>query len=254
MCPYLHFGNSYANTKVEHYQVIKAILYRLKTGCQWRQMPLKQFFRTKYSWNSVYAHFRKWCKDNSWQKLWQTLLCKFKPLLDMSSVQLDGTHTPAKRGGEAVAYQGRKKCKTSNMLIISDANGIPLACSEPIAGNHNDAFQLEKNFDSMLDTLRESQIPIDGLFLNADAGFDSKEFRDALYKVDIEANIDNNKRNGNNDVAFKDDLLYQKRFVIERTNAWLDAFKAVLVRFETKKTHWKSLNIMAFCVILLRRL
>ncbi|MCF6332221.1 MAG: hypothetical protein L3J11_02975 [Draconibacterium sp.] len=53
---------------------------------------------------------------------------------------------------------------------------------------------------------------------------------------------------------FFDDLLYKYRFVVERTNAWLDAFKAILVRFETNKIHWKALNIIAFCVILLRRL
>jgi transposase len=51
-----------------------------------------------------------------------------------------------------------------------------------------------------------------------------------------------------------DELLYKCRFVIERTNAWLDAFKAVLVRFETNKIHWKALNLLAFCVILLRQL
>jgi hypothetical protein len=56
-------------------------------------------------------------------------------------VQLDGTYTPAKRGGEAVAQQGRKKCKTSNMLILSDSKGIPITCSDQIAGNHNDAFK-----------------------------------------------------------------------------------------------------------------
>ncbi|MEZ5196713.1 MAG: hypothetical protein R2764_10015 [Bacteroidales bacterium] len=38
------------------------------------------------------------------------------------------------------------------------------------------------------------------------------------------------------------------------TNAWLDAFKAILIRFETNKIHWKALNILAFCVILLRQL
>lgn len=73
-------------------------------------------------------------------KIWQALLQKYKSSLDMSSVQL---------GGEAVAYQGRKKCKTSNMLILSDSKGVTIACSEPISGNHNDAFQLTKNFDSM---------------------------------------------------------------------------------------------------------
>jgi transposase len=55
----LPFGNSWSNTKVKLYQVVKAILYRLKMGCQWQQIPLKQFFRTKYSWNSVYSHYRK---------------------------------------------------------------------------------------------------------------------------------------------------------------------------------------------------
>ena len=51
-----------------------------------------------------------------------------------------------------------------------------------------------------------------------------------------------------------DELLYKCRFVIERTNAWLDAFKAILVRFETNAIHWEALNILAFCVILLGQL
>lgn len=41
--------------------------------------------------------------------------------------------------------------------------------------------------------------------------------------------------------------------IVERTNARLNAFKAILVRFETN-VHWKALNRMAFCVILLRQL
>jgi transposase len=215
---------------------------------------MKQFFKIKYSWNSVYFHYQKWCKDGSWQRIWQILLDKHRTTLDLSSVQLDGTHTPAKRGGEAVGYQGRKKCKTSNMLILSDSNGIPIACSEPIAGNHNDAYQLVPNFKMMIKPLESSNIRVDGLFLNADAGFDTKEFREYCFTNDIIDNIDNNKRNGKSDASLLDELLYKKRFVIERTNAWLDAFKAILTRFETNVLHWKTLNIIAFCVILLRQL
>ena len=215
---------------------------------------MKQFFRVKYKWQSVYYHFQKWCKDGSWELVWMIVLEKYKHLLDMSSIQLDGTHTPTKRGGEAVAYQGRKKSKTSNMLIITDAQGIPLSCSQAIAGNHNDAFELVKNVDKMLSDIRLSNISTEGLFLNADAGFDSKEFRASCFKNDIIDNIDKNKRNGEATNSIFDELLYKQRFVIERTNAWLDAFKALLVRFETNKTHWKALNLLAFCVILLRQL
>ena len=254
ICPHLKFGNLQGNTKVKIYQVVEAILYRLKTGCQWRQLPMKQFFRVKYHWQSVYHHFQKWCKDGSWERTWQHLLDKHKGLLDMSSVQLDGTHTPTKRGGQAVGYQGRKKGKTSNMLILTDNQGIPLTCSEAVSGNHNDAYELEKIMGKMLQGVRESNIRTAWLFLNADAGFDTEGFRSFCYKNDIIDNIDKNKRNGSKADHLFDELLYKCRFVVERTNAWLDAFKAILVRFETNKIHWRALNLLAFCVILLRQL
>jgi transposase len=161
------------NTKIRSYQIVEAILYRLKTGCQWRQLPMKQFFRVNYKWQSVYYHFQKWCKDGSWQKIWQILLNKYKFLLDMSSIQLDGTHTPSKRGGETVAYQGRKKSKTSNLLIFTDSQGIPPCCSEPVSGNHNDAYNLLSNFKAMVSEIRSCGIATDGLFLNADVSFDT---------------------------------------------------------------------------------
>jgi transposase len=239
---------------VQHYQVVQAILYRLKTGCQWRELPMKQFFRVGYKWQAVYYHFQKWSKNGSWEIMWQEVLKKHKSILDLSSIQLDGTHTPTKRGGQAVDYQGRKKCKTSNMLILADSRGTPVACSEPVAGNHNDAYNLEATVEQMLTNIRSSNISTEGLFLNADAGFNTNGFREFCIANDIIGNIDMNKRNGGEKDYLFDNLLYKCRFVVERTNAWLDAFKAILVRFETNKIHWKSLNILAFAVILLRQL
>ena len=236
--------------------MVMAIIYRLKTGCQWRQLPIKQFFRDKYSWQSVYYHFQKWSKNGSWERVWHNILKRHKDLLDLSSIQLDGTHTPAKRGGESVAYQGRKKSKTTNTLILTDSQGIPLACSDPIAGNHNDAFNLVETFQKMLGKVQAATIPVKGLFLNADSGFDASDFRSYCYVNEIFDNIDYNKRNGNSheSTTVFDELLYKTRFVIERTNAWLDSFKAILVRFETKNLHWKGLLLLAFSVILLRKL
>ena len=46
------------------------------------------------------------------------------------------------RGGESVEYQGRKKRKTTNALYLTDRQAIPLAMSEPVAGNHNDLFDI----------------------------------------------------------------------------------------------------------------
>jgi len=98
----------------------------------------------------------------------------------------------------------------------------------------------------MITSLEKSNIPVNGIFLSDDAGFDTKPFRNCLFKYDIIDNIDNNKRNSKNDVSFLDESLYRECFVVERTNAWLDAFKVISVRFETKKSHSKTLSITAF--------
>ncbi len=65
----------------------------------------------------------------------------------LSSGDVDGSHTTALRGGEAVGYQGRKKRKTTNAIYLTDRNGLPLAMSVPVCGNHNDLFTIEKHFE-----------------------------------------------------------------------------------------------------------
>ena len=42
-----------------------------------------------------------------------------------------------------------------------------------------------------------------------------------------------------------DELIYKTRFVIERPNAWLDALKAIMVRFETNNLHLKGLMFLS---------
>lgn len=63
--------------------MIKAILHKLKTGCQWRELPMKQFFRTSYKYGAVYHHFEKWSKDGSWERMWIVFLENHKSILDM---------------------------------------------------------------------------------------------------------------------------------------------------------------------------
>ena len=238
---YLSKGKRGPECKVGLWRIVRAILYRLKTGVQWRELPLKELFgRHTITWNSVFYYFSKWSKDGSLYRLWTTYLKSVKYLLDMSSTQLDGSHTIAKRGGQAVGYQGRKKAKTTNMLFLTDKQGFPLACSSPVSGNHNDLFDIEKTVSEILDTLIDAQIPIDGLFMNADAGFDSKELRTICESHGIISNFDINKRNSKdpdiNDY-YLDNQLYKERFAVERTNAWIDGFKNLIIRYETNSKH-----------------
>jgi hypothetical protein len=61
------------------------------------------------------------------KSVWQDSIEAIGNLLDVSELNLDGSHLIAKRGGESVVYQGRKKAKTSNILPIFDKHGYVLA-------------------------------------------------------------------------------------------------------------------------------
>jgi hypothetical protein len=171
----------------------------------------------------------------------------------MSSVQFDSSHTPAKRGGEAVGYQNRKKSKTTNALFLTDKQGIPLAMSDPIKGNHHDLYNIEIFFTKMLEDLKVSAIKINDLFYMQMLVLTLKGLENYVFN-DIIANIDFNKRNSKatDNQPLKDNELYKERFSVEQTNAWIDAFKALLVRFETKSQTWMGLHYLAYSLILLR--
>ena len=95
-------------------EIVNAILYKFKTGVQWNQLPVKSFFEeVALSSQSVYYHYRKWCLYGAWKDCWTKFLHIHKTELDLSSVDLDGSHTPAIKGGEVIEYQGRKKRRTT---------------------------------------------------------------------------------------------------------------------------------------------
>ena len=167
---------------------------------------------------------------------------------------MDGSHTTALRGGQEVGNHGRKKRKTTNTLYLTDSQGLPIAVSEPLSGNHNDFFDIEVQFEEIDVTMEEANISIDVLFINADAGFDPQRLRDKCEAKGIIANICPNKRNGNGDTDHNfDEKLYEERYAVERTNAWMDSFRSWLNRFETAVTSWKYFNFLAFIVIGLKR-
>ena len=204
----------------------------------------------------MYHYYAKWCKDGSWHRLWIAVLNLCRELLDMSSVEFDGSHTPAKRGGQQVGYQGRKKAKTTNMLFLTDRQGLPLACSDPMSGEHHDVFEIEKSVSKMIATVQQAGLTTEGLFLNGDAGFDAEKMRNICARYDIIPNIARNKKNRMNENAKSylfDSELYKERFAVERTNAWIDGLKALLVRYETNAKHWLGLHHLAFSFMLLRR-
>jgi transposase len=120
--PFLHTAKRGYVSKIPLYKIFNYILYRLYTGCQWAEVPIEP--SDDITWWAVYHHFRKWSRDGSLEHAWQQSIQTIREKVDVSVLNVDGSHAVAKKGGEAVAYQGRKKAKTSNILPITDLMGI----------------------------------------------------------------------------------------------------------------------------------
>lgn len=255
--PYLSVAKRGFTTKFDLIEIVNSILYKLKSGCQWRMLPLGHLFTGEPpSWNTVFHHYRKWCNAGEWKSTFTAILSTNRNNIDLSLSHIDGSHTPAYRGGEKVEYQGRKKRSTTNAIFLSDRNGLPLAMSEPQSGNHADLFGIEERIDEIMQQLKDAGINTDGLFSNLDAGFDGAALRKALDRHGVTSNVCPNRRNGSvsSEEYLFDDEMYKERWIVERTNAWMDAFKAVLVRFDTTISSWKGWNYLAFIVIFLKKI
>ena len=102
--------------------------------------------------------------------------------------------------------------------------------------------------------IKDGRNPVDGLFLNVDAAFDSEDFRNQCLSHGVFPNVCFNKRYGGynrNELLIEE--LYRKRYIIERTNAWMDSFCSIFVRHDTTLTSWEAWNYIFFAVLLLRK-
>jgi transposase len=233
LLPHLPFSAHGRRRAAQPVEVVGAILYKLKTGCQWRWLPVRELLPTQpLTWQGVYYYFNQWRKQGTWKQLWLSVLRLNHAALDLSSVQLDGSHTPAKNGGAAVGYQGRKAARTTNTLFLADNTGRPLAVATPQAGNHHDTFALEHVFAELWELLEQAQVRLAGLFPRNRRSTDWQTADDTPL----------------------DPELYRRRLVIEQMNAWLDGFKTLLVRYETCLENWLAFHWLAFVVLLLRKI
>lgn len=255
--PHLSVAKRGYTSQFDLVEVVNAILYKLKSGCQWRLLPTGHLFTGEPpSFITVFKHYRKWCKKGEWETAFRQNVKENKEKVDLSLSHIDGSHTPAYRGGEKVEYQGRKKRSTTNALYFVDRQGLPLAMSEPQSGNHTDLYEIKDRIDEITAQLSASGIAVDGLFSNLDAGFDGENLRTALSSHGIISNVCPNRRNGtdSSETYMFDEEMYKERWIVERTNAWMDGFKAVLVRFDTTISSWKGWNFLAFLVIFLKKI
>ena len=117
--------------------IMNAILYLLKTGCQWRMIP-KDFA----PWESVYYYFSKWKNEGIIEELLDKLRSKVRimadrkespslGIIDSRSVKTSH-HVDSDRG-----LDGNKKIKGRKQHIIVDTQGNLMAIAVHEANVHD---------------------------------------------------------------------------------------------------------------------
>src|SRR5262249_52148939 len=198
--PYLSTAERGYVSKAPLVKIFNLMLYRLHTGCQWDCLPVSpdaqvRAERDEPSWQAVYYHWSKWSADGSLEQVWQGSVLSIQEDLDLTQMNLDGSHALAKKGGESVSYQGRKRAKTSNILPITDANGFVVASTVIVSGHHNDAFNLKDHLRTAFKTMKAWGLSIAGAFFNADSAFDTRDARKVCFHHRVAPNMAQNKRN-----------------------------------------------------------
>lgn len=260
--PYISTAKRGFESKIPLFKIFNYVLYHLHTGCQWYQLPIAAFpnnpDKKEISYTAVYYHFRKWSRDGSLQKVWEHSIMTIAPALNLSEINLDGSHAIAKKGGEVVAYQGRKKAKTTNILPMTDAAGFIVASTGLIAGNHNDAHLLKPHLQKAFKSLKHLGLEISGAYFNADKAFDTQAAQKTCFNHGLIPNIDENKRNRKaakrGRKRFFNQEVYKRRFTSERSFAQIDKFRALLLRFDRRETYFLGAHFIAFTMINLRHL
>lgn len=245
------------SSKISPVEIIQCIIHKLKTGSQWCCLFVDtECVKQNYSWQLVYYYYRKWSKLGVFKEIFDTFISLQEGQLDLENINLDGTQSLAKKSGEAIGYQHRKKGRTSNILILTDGRGIPVALGDILSGNHNDLYEIVPQFSKIITELRGKGIVLENSVLNADKGFDSKDFRECCKRKKIIPNIKQNTRNRKKSKRgrkmYFNQMLYQRRFVNERCFAWIDSFKTLLIRFDTTILSWINWHYIACFLILIK--
>jgi len=122
--------------------------------------------------------------------------------------------------------------------------------------NETDMGLLPKSLNTLKQVAKEVGLDLRGAYLNLDGGFDSARNRKCIFNAGLIPNIKDNPRNRKTTKRGRkrlfNEAIHALRMRVERTLAWEDKFKRLLLRFEHIQQRHYGMKLMAYTLINLR--
>ena len=259
--PHLSMPKRGPKCKLGYHRVFNLILWVLYTGRQWKCLPVPKDTHGKPAIHdtTVYKVFARWSDDGSLEEAFIASVAHLSEYnqLDLSVLHGDGTNTVANKGGDGLGYSGHKHQKGEKVIAIIDNNGSVLAPLPVAPVNEADTGLVPEGLQALKRVAKLTGLVLAGAYLNLDGGFDAKSHRKAIVNAGMIPNIQEHARNRQTPKRGRKRLfnaaIHALRARVERTFAWEDKCKRLLLRFEHIQRRHYGMKLMAYTLINLRR-
>lgn len=220
--------------KSAHRMTLEGILYRIRTGIPWRDLP-KEFG----DWNTVFRRFNLWSKKGIMTKIFEFLSRLNDPqwlFIDGSIVKTHQDGANVKSPNEQAIGKSRGGNSTKIHLAV-DSGGFPVYF-EISGGQAHDVSYGE----SLILSSPKAEVVV------ADKGYDSQTLRELVNKRGAKHVIPRkgNSKQGNGDIDW---CMYRYRHLVENAFLKIKKYRAVATRYDKLARNYQSVVALAFSLM-----